>query len=83
MQTEDWWFSLLLFCEIKKTFAVAGKHLRKNLTIFLIFLPTVRNRAAQRKYKHMKQQGSKDTDELDNEDDNEDNFAEIGQLIYI
>lgn len=31
--------------------------------------------------KQMKNQGSKDTDELENEDDNEDLFAEIGEAL--
>jgi hypothetical protein len=37
-----------------------------------------RRRAASRKMKQMKQHGSKDTDELEQEENEEDLFAEIG-----
>ena len=33
--------------------------------------------------KHIKQQGSKDTDELDNDEDHEDLFAEIGNYTLL
>ena len=57
------------------------------LSYYLLLLMTLltcyvgvpaRRRAASRKMKQMKQHGSKDTDELEQEEDNEDMFAEIG-----
>ncbi len=48
------------------------------MSYFLCHVPA-RRRAASRKMKQMKQHGSKDTDELEQEElDNEDLFADIG-----